>query len=209
MRPICRTILPALLLVCGAQAALAQAEPVYDLRDITVGMPVTAIPDAGYVNLACAGDPQRKLTKWSDWRDCAADADGLRAVHFEFDPQTSREGTLVAGHPVTLTLRIDDAGRVAGLNIDTDAKARLYMRKKAFLLGIQVKSRYGDDGWTCAELQPQAGEGPVGGVYVRESCKKLLRNRAVVVERELFRRLDQAPKDFVDQTRVSITRETK
>ena len=42
---------------------------------------------------------------------------------------------MVAGHPAILTLLIDDTGHVAGLQIETDPKARLYIRKKAFLLG--------------------------------------------------------------------------
>ena len=32
-----------------------------DLRDIHLGMPATDLPDAGYVNLACATDPQKTL----------------------------------------------------------------------------------------------------------------------------------------------------
>ena len=33
---------------------------------------------------------------------------------------------MVAGHPAILTLLIDDTGHVAGLQIGTDPKARLY-----------------------------------------------------------------------------------
>ena len=78
-----------------------------------------------------------------DWRDCPADASGFHAIKFGYDPATSRDGTIVAGHPAILTLLVDDAGIVSGLRIETDPKARLYIRKKAFLFGIQVKSRYG------------------------------------------------------------------
>jgi hypothetical protein len=92
------------------------------------------------------------------------------------------------------------------LQIETDPKARLYIRKKAFLLGIQARSRYGSDGWTCAEGQPGAGDQPVGGVYVNERCTKTISGRSLVVERNLFRRPDQDIKNFVDQTRISILR---
>jgi len=44
---------------------------------------------------------------------------------------------MVAGHPAILTLLIDDNGHVTGLQIETDPKARLYVRKKAFLLGLR------------------------------------------------------------------------
>jgi len=210
MKPQCRvSMLAAILLSLPMQSAYGQAEPNFDVRDITVGMPVGKIPNAGYVNLTCADDMSRKPPAWSAWRECPADAEAMRAIRFDFDPETSREGTLVAGHPVILTALIDDLGTVAGLKIDTDPKARLYMRKKAFLLGVQVKSRYGSDGWACTQRQPEVGEQPVGGVYIRENCRKAVRGRVLVVERDLFRRPDQDAKNFVDQTQVKITREVQ
>ena len=109
-------------------------------------------------------------------------------------------------NPAILTLLVDDKGLVAGLRIVTDPKARLYIRKKAFLLGMQVKSRYGAEGWTCRQAQPADGEQPVGGVYIRESCLKTLQGRSITVERELFRRPDQDMKTFVDETRILIRR---
>ncbi|CCD93046.1 conserved exported hypothetical protein [Bradyrhizobium sp. ORS 375] len=204
----CIAIFATLLLTFVMHSASAQAVPSYDLRDITVGMPVGNLPNEGYVNLSCAGAPDRKLDAWSGWRDCPADEQGRRAVRFEFDPETSQDGTKVAGHPVLLTAVIDDKATVSGLNIETDPKARLYIRKKAFLLGNQVKSRYGADGWDCKELQPTAGEQPVGGVFLREVCKKNIPGRMLTVERELFRKPDQDIKSFVDQTLVRITKQT-
>jgi hypothetical protein len=204
-----RRIAPlTIILFLAIQPAFAQAGPSYDVRDITVGMPVGEIPNAGYVNLTCASDGGRKIAAWSAWRECPAEADAMHAVRFEFDPQTSREGTMIAGHPVILTALIDDIGTVAGLKIDTDPKARLYMHKKAFLLGAQVKSRYGAEGWACTQGQPEPGEQPVGGLYIRENCTKAVRGRTLVVERDLFRRSDQDVKNFVDQTQVTIARET-
>jgi hypothetical protein len=175
-----------------------------DLRDIHLGMPAADLPDAGYVDLACATDPQKTLTTWTGWRDCAADPSGFHAIKFGYDPATSREGTIVAGHPAILTLLVDDAGIVSGLRIETDPKARLYIRKKAFLFGIQAKSRYGLDGWSCTDAQPDAGEQPVGGVFVRERCAKTIHNRSIVVERNLFRKPEQDIKSFVDETRMTI-----
>jgi hypothetical protein len=175
-----------------------------DLRDIRLGMPATDLPDAGYVNLACATDPQKTLAAWTGWRDCPADASGFHAIRFGYDPATSPEGTIVAGHPAILTLLVDDAGIVSGLRIETDPIARLYIRKKAFLFGTQVKSRYGSDGWSCTQAQPDAGEQPVGGVFVRERCTKAIPNRSIVVERNLYRKPDQDMKSFVDETRMTI-----
>lgn len=177
-----------------------------DLRDIRIGMAAAELPKEGYVDFACAADGKHTLSGWENWKDCPADATALRAVRFGYDPFTSRDGTMVAGHPAVLTLLIDEAGQVAGLTIETDPKARLYIRKKAFLLGQQAKSRYGTEGWACSESQPEGGEQPVGGVYLKERCTKTVGGRALVVERNLFRRPDQDAKSFVDETRISILR---
>jgi hypothetical protein len=205
-RLIATSILFLSLLVSAAMTTpvAAQDPGGNDLRDIRLGKPAMELPSAGYVNLACANDSRKTLTTWSGWRDCPADTSGFHAVKFGYDPATSPDGTIVAGHPAVLTLLVDDAGTVSGLRIETDPKARLYIRKKAFLFGIQVKSRYGLDGWSCTQAQPNAGEQPVGGVYVRERCTKTTPNRSIVVERNLFRKPDQDMKNFVDETRISI-----
>jgi hypothetical protein len=207
-RLIATSVFVLSLLVTAAMTtpAAAQDSGGNDLRDIRLGKPVTDLPDAGYVNLACANDSRKTLTTWSGWRDCPADASGFYAIKFGYDPVTSRDGTIVAGHPAVLTLLVNNTGTVSGLRIETDPKARLYVRKKAFLFGIQVKSRYGLDGWSCTQAQPNAGEQPVGGVYVREHCTKTTHDRSIVVERNLFRRPDQDMKNFVDETRVTILR---
>ena len=163
----------SLLVIAAMMTPAAAQDPgSNDLRDIRLGKPVTDLPDAGYVNFACASDSGKMLTTWLGWRDCPADALGFHAIKFGYDPVTSPDGTIVAGHPAVLTLLVDNAGTVSGLRIETDPKARLYIRKKAFLLGIQVKSRYGLDGWSCTQAQPDAGEQPVGGVYVRERVQR-------------------------------------
>jgi hypothetical protein len=195
------------LLVTAATTLLAaQDHDGNDLRDIQLGKPATDLPDAGYANLVCANDSRKTLTTWLGWRDCPTDASGFHAIKFGYDPATSPDGTIVAGHPAVLTLLIDDAGTASGLRIETDPKARLYIRKKAFLFGIQVKSRYGLDGWSCTQAQPTGGEQPVGGVYVSERCTKNTQSRSIVVERNLFRKPDQDMKNFVDETRMTILR---
>jgi hypothetical protein len=197
-------VLPSLALEATMVAA---EEPVgNDLRDIRIGMAVTDLPAAGYANFACTNDQGHAIAAWSDWPTCPADKEGLRAIRFDYDPSISRDGTMVAGHPAILTLLVDDKGIVAGLRIETDPKARLYIQKKAFLLGLQVKSRYGTDGWTCQQRQPESGEQPVGGVFLKESCLKTVQGRSITVERKLFRRPDQDMKTFVDETRILILR---
>jgi hypothetical protein len=206
-RPATRRLLFSLLTIAPLMApAVADDAGGNDLRDIRIGRAVADLPKAGYANFACANETRQTLTGWSGWRDCPADATGLHAVRFGYNAETDREGTIVAGHPAILTLLVDNAGTVSGLRIETDPKARLYIRKKAFLFGIQVKSRYGLEGWTCTQARPEAGEQPVGGVYVRERCTKTTHDRSIVVERNLFRKPDQDMKNFVDETRMTILR---
>jgi hypothetical protein len=203
---IAATLSAAMLAVVQLLVAPARAaEPVAnDLREIRIGMAARDLPNDGYADLACASEPARKLSNWNQWADCPPDPSRLHAVRFGYDPAIDREGTKVAGHPVILTLLIDDAGTIAGLLIATDPNSRLYMHKKAFLLGEQAKSRYGADGWICTERQPAADEQPVGGVYVNEHCSKSVNGRAITIERRLFRHADQELKNFVDETRISI-----
>jgi hypothetical protein len=191
-------------LVFLAVAVTASAGEPNDLRDVRVGMAVSELPEAGYVNFSCASKPDQKLAGWKHWKECAVGEDGMHAIHFEYDRATSREGTMVAGHPAILTVLVDDAGQVSGLQIQTDPKARLYIHKKAFLLGMQAKSRYGAEGWKCSEGQSNANEQPVGGVYLNEHCTKTVSGRNISVDRKLFRRPDQDTRSFVDETRIRI-----
>jgi hypothetical protein len=206
MRIWMRSVLPAAVLLAALQQAPAQEYAGDDLRDLKIGGKIADLPAAGYVDFSCPADASAKPESWSAWHDCPAGADGLRALRFGFDPATSRDGTIVAGHPVVLTALIDNDGIVTGLKIDTDPKTRLYLRKKAFLFGPQVKARYGSDGWACTQADLAAGEESVGGVHVKEKCTKTTQGRALTIERSLYRKAGQDDKNFVDETRVTILR---
>ena len=86
----------------------------------------------------------------------------------------------------------------------SDPAARLYLRKKAFLFGEQVKARFGGAGWTCASQDPAADQEPVGGVFLNEHCEKTTAARKLTLDRALFRRAGQDLKDFVSRSRLEI-----
>ena len=69
-------------------------------------------------------------------------------MHVEYD-QPGQDATLVAGHPVDLSLFFDGSARLVRIEIKTKDQTSLYMRKKAYRLGLQAKEHYGDEGWTC------------------------------------------------------------
>jgi hypothetical protein len=153
-----------------------------------------------------AAEPRLSLNGWQDWLKCPPDLSGLRAIRFGYDPTTDPAGTKVAGHPVILELFVGEDARVDGLRIMTDPASRLYMRKKAFLLGLQAKAQFGGEGWACAQGAPSADEQPIGGVYIKEKCKKTVDGRHVVIERNLFAKPGRDLKDFVGETRITIRR---
>lgn len=204
----------AFLAVTGAARA-APADAANDLRDIRVGMPVADLPAHGYTDYACAAAPSEKLDDWSGWRRCPAEPGGLHAVSFRFDEAADPRaaindryaGTKVGGHPVRLALLIGNDAKVDGLRIETDPTARPYLHKKAFLLGEQVKLRYGTDGWRCTDAKPLADEEPVGGTFVKQHCEKTAEGRHYVVDRELFRHEGDDLRKAVSATQVTILRD--
>lgn len=189
-----------------------KATPRADLRDLHVGMRLAEIPADGYANLRCATEPDKTLAAWSEHKRCASDAHGRHAVHFEFDERSNvlgplddkYRGTKVGGHPVILTLMIDDRDRVVGLDIETDDKTRLFLRKKAHMLGRQAMSFYGEDGWTCDRKEPGADEAPVGGLFIRERCSKSVDGKDIVVHRDFYRPRHGELKDFVSAAKVEV-----
>ena len=205
-------LLLALAAVRPATAEVPPGIPENDLREFRIGMAAEELPRTGYLGFACAGDAVRKLDGWQGYRQCPAQASGWHAVRFQYDEAANPlakvnglyEGTKVGGHPVLLTALMGDDARLKGLVIETDSAARLYLRKKAFLFGEQVKARFGGVGWTCAGQDPAADQEPVGGVFINEHCEKLTAARKLTLDRMLFRRAGQDLKDFVSRSRLEI-----
>lgn len=201
----------ALILLC---ASVVPAQEGGDLRDLRIGMSINVIPADEYTDLSCAGTTDQTLAGWLDFRKCPPDAMGLRSIGFRFNESLNPmaqvndkyQGTRVAGHPVLLTLLIDEGGIVDGLLIDTDPQARLFWRKKAHLLALVVKSRYGEDGWQCHNIEPDAGEAAVGGLFTKNHCEKVVGERKLLLDQRLYRRAGQPLQDFVNETHVEIRR---
>jgi hypothetical protein len=178
-------------------------ESVSDLRGVNVGMSVQDLPASGYRNLSCVGTTNQPLENWSDWKSCAAGPDGLRRVHLEYD-QPGQDDTLVAGHPVDLSASFDDSGRLVRIEIKTQDHASLYMRKKAYRLGLQAKEHYGDEGWTCKKAQPGANEEAIGPTYINDTCSKTQDNRAIEVTNRFFHKVGGSSRDFVSDSLVVV-----
>ena len=206
MRFFAATILALLM---GVPARAEEA----DLRNFRVGMPASELPAEGYTDFTCAGS-KTNVQGWPDYVRCPADAAGLHALRFSYQEGSNDlafvndtyEGTKVGGHPVLLTLLISDAGVVEGLRIETDPAARLNRRKKAYLLGELAKGRYGENGWTCTEAQPGAGEEPVGGMFMKEHCEKTTPTRRYVLDRQMFHKVGADQRGFISASQLEIRR---
>ena len=204
-----KRLLAALLVMSTAPALAAESG---DIRDLRVGMKAADLPDDGYTGFACRATPDQKLDGWQDWRSCPADASGRHELRFEYDDSASAmarvndkfSGTKVGGHPVLLSLLVGEDATVAGIRVVTDPSARLFLRKKAFLLAEQVKAHYGPDGWTCTETPPGPDRTAVGGEFFDEHCEKTTEGRHLMLDRQLFRRANQDMKNFVGRTELLI-----
>jgi len=186
----------------------ALAAPQNDLREFRVGMPVSSLPQSGYGGFACAADPTKTLPGWDDYKACPVDPDGAHAVSFRYAGGAAGDEdggkTEVGGQPVNLALLISDNAQVTGLRIDTDPHIRLYLHKKAYLFALQVRARFGEDGWACRKAEPTPTEQPIGGVFVNEHCEKETATRHFVLDRELYRDPAKDLRDFTDATQFAI-----
>jgi hypothetical protein len=190
----------ALLSVSGGVAG----ESLSDLHDVNIGMLVEDLPPAGYHNLSCVGTTNQPIESWHDWMSCPANAEGLRGLHVEYD-QPGQDATLVAGHPVDLSLFFDGSARLVRIEIKTEDQTSLYMRKKAYRLGLQAKEHYGDEGWTCKQTQPGANEEAIGPTYINDTCSKTLDNRVIEVTNRFFHKSGGSPRDFVSESLVVVS----
>ncbi len=170
-------------------------------------MPVTALPASGYSGFACAGDPLKKLAAWNAYQACPVGPDGMRAVTFRYGaPPEDDDKTRVGGQPVNLALLIDYKAQVGGIRIETDPTARPYLRKRAYLFALQVKARFGEEGWSCQKAAPTPTEQPVGGVFIHEHCEKTTQSRHFLLDRELFRDPEKDLRELTDATQLTILR---
>ena len=197
---------PFLAVVLSTTFALSTAaaeETISDLRGVTIGMLAQDLPVSGYRNFSCVGAISQPLEDWSAWKSCQPGADGSRRLHVDYD-QLGQDATMVAGHPVDLTVFFDDAGRLVRIQIKTQDQASLYMRKKAHLLARQAMEHYGHEGWSCRGTPPSANEEAIGTSYVNETCSKVSGRRSIEVSSRFFHKSGGGLRDFVSDSVVVV-----
>ena len=211
---VCLVLLLGALLL-GAEPALAADDPAQgDIRDLKVGVPVSDLAREGYVDFVCVEEGRREpgIGGWAEYRGCPPDEAGRREVGFSYDDRRqiwapvndNWEGTKIAGHPVLLSIVIDEAGIVQAIKAETDPQSRPYLKKKAFLLAVRVMGRYGRDGWQCRDTPPGQDRAPVGGLFIDRHCEKDLGDRRVLLDTALYRASEQTGQEFTGRTRLEI-----
>lgn len=206
------TALAVILSVVGGRLVAAE-EGDGDIRGLRVGVAAAALPMRGFAQFTCTVSGEA-IGGWVEHARCGAGADGLREVSVRYDEAVQVwaavndmwEGTKLAGHPVLLSVLFDEGGTAQAIRVVTDPKARFYLRKKAFLLGIRVMGRYGREGWACADDPTDAGRIPVGGMLFARECVKDLPDRRLLLRTDLYRGPGQVGRDFTDATRFEIWR---
>jgi hypothetical protein len=218
--PLIQSVIAALLVFGVGIARAADAPTRADIWTLTLGTPVSALPQNAFVDYACGsngGPPQQALTGWSEYQKCQAEPRGLREVYFRYDdeleywarahrartPIAQYAGTKVLDFPVIVSGLFDASGTLAGLRIVTDPQASPQERKQAYTLTNFFKARYGNDDWDCADTPPAAGESAVGTLYINRRCTKLAKGDVrAVLETRFLRKPGQA--EFSDSGRLTV-----
>lgn len=180
----------------------------FTIWDLGLGEPAAAIPDE-YINHACGnngGPPAIRIKGFTDFRRCAADANGLHEVYFEYDDELEYRaralgrrqeinmyaGTTVFEFPIVASALFDEDGRVRGIRMVTDPRQHVSRDPSEFWeLANFLLQRFGEADWTCQSLAPAAGEQPVGTQFIKKRCEKTVDGRRLLVAQSFYEKDDQ------------------
>ncbi len=198
--------------ITGARADPAPRHDPGEIHGLKLGLVAKSMTLDGFGELACGsngGPPRARLDAWADFNKCRPEGNGLYEVSARFDDEDEyigkaiddpsysrgRNGTRVAGHAVILSVLFDAGGVVRALRFVTDPRAAPQERRMAHLFRLAVINRYGPEGWTCTDAPPADGEGPVGGVFIKQRCEKVTPERRLIVETRFLRKAGQSDVD--------------
>jgi hypothetical protein len=203
--------LAALALIAAVGAAAQTRPDPGEIHGLKLGLDARRMSRDGFGEFACGsngGPPRARLDGFADFAKCRAEPSGLHEVYLRFDDEeeyvgraidddqyTRKIGTRVAGHPVILSVLFDDGGVLRGIRFVTDPRAAPGERRMAHLLRVAAINRYGPQGWSCVDQPPAPGETPVGGVFIKQTCRKTTAERDLTVEAHFLRKPGQSETD--------------
>jgi len=171
-----------------AYGAAAERPRRLEIWDLQLGTPVDRFPDE-FIDLACGtngGPPALPLSGWNEFRRCRAEPSGLREVYFRYDDELEYwakandltaqmeqySGTKTYGFPIVVSGLFDDDGSLRGIRIVSDPRDLSQNRDEAYFLRNFLNARFGRDNWQCDDLPLADGEAAVGGIFVKQTCRK-------------------------------------
>src|SRR3984893_9656483 len=187
--------LAAAMLLTAAQAQTLPPK----IWDITLGIPISALPLNDFVDAACGtngGPPARVLKGFEEFAVCPVETTtGLREVWFRYDDEMEyvararRSGVLIrqyqanslAGQPIITSLLIDNAGLVQGYRIVNDPRVDSSTRIAAFDIANLFKGMAAI-GTPCTDLPPAEGERPIDDIFIKEVCELKTDDKVTRVE---------------------------
>ena len=168
-----------------------------DLRDFKVGSNIALVPERGYVNIKCEKN-QIEISKWSSFNKCPKNSDSYYIISFEYDERFAVteefEGTQVSGHPVLINIAVEE-GILHEINIYTDPKAPFYFRKQSHLLWLRVYSKYGSQGWNCADMKQEKEHIKIGKEYINKACVKPVEDKLITIKYQFYFIGDKSNRD--------------
>jgi hypothetical protein len=191
----------------------AQEQPKrFNVWDIHIGDAASDIPDE-FVAYACGtngGPPSIPLASFAEFKKCKPEATGLREVYFEYDDELEYwaraldlkaeirmySGTTVYEFPIVASVLFDGAGRARAERMVTDPRQHTSRPRIEFwTLANFLRQRFGEDGWTCKDLQPDEGESPAGSLFIKNRCDKTANGLHLFLEQRYLQKKGQ---HFVD-----------
>jgi len=226
--PTLQILLAATALALAMLPARAQVPDRGEIHGLKLGLNASSMTLDGFGELACGsngGPPRQPLDNWKGFAKCRPEPSGLHEVYVRFDDEEEfigraiddpeyaggRTGTRVAGHPIILSALFDDTGVLRGLRFITDPRASPVERRMAHLLRLAIINHYDPAGWTCADLPPDSGETPVGGIFIKQHCEKATPERRMTLDARFLRKrgqsdIDPATGDYTSGQYESSTR---
>lgn len=190
-------------------ALQAQDQPKrFNIWDIHIGDAAPDIPNefAAYACGTNGGPPSIPLASFAEFKKCKPEATGLREVYFEYDDELEYwaraldlkaeirmySGTTVYEFPIVASVLFDDAGRARAERMVTDPRQHTSRARIEFwTLANFLRQRFGEDGWTCKDLQPDEGESPAGSLFIKNRCEKTANGLHLILEQRYLQKKGQ------------------
>jgi len=178
------------VLALSAPALAQERARVPTVWDLPVGAHARELPKDAFTDFACGtngGPPSTVISGWVDFARCRREAaTGLHEVYFRYDDEAElrqrarfpEDGAIIdkstAAYdiPIIVSGLFDEMGFLVGFRIVSDPRVDVAIRENGSALAGPLRARYGEDKFTCVNLEPAEGETPFQGVFLKRQCRQ-------------------------------------